>query len=237
MFSYGGESFRTKTELRKRIEKAIHYKERVVGREFFDAVLADLFADRHYRWKGHTPTKFAYLRNEEGDGRNWSDSLAAFIPGHGWHRFSKANLLADEVNIDTKFPKLCRERFTRVWRPKLFREGPCSVPGCPLAATDVDHVSPQHKEIVVACLRLVTDADRATWWEIIMSGDGTTHFTLPEGHPVTIEYDRLTVEGTYQMLCEHHHAKITGKRASRNLAPKKAEVFADEEVDIEALFG
>ena len=235
MLTFGGQTFKNKTELRAYISKAINYKGRVIGKPFTDEVLADLFYQQHHRWRGHRPEYFVYIQNEEGDGRTWGDSLAAYLPGEGDCRFKSSGLLCSRVDIETKFPGYCRERFTRVWRDRLFlRAGTCNHPDCTARATDVDHIKPQHIEIVNACWVLLSDQDKQAWWKKITEGDGE-HFQLPEGHPVTQEYDRLTEAGSYQVLCGYHHAKISGLRSRKDsdVVPVE-ETFSDPGLD--ALF-
>lgn len=234
MLTYAGHTFKNKTALHEHLCKAIGYKTRVLGREFFDEVLAAVFTERSYRFRGLRPTAFAYVPNEPGGDRPYGDSLAANVPGFGWCRFSTGTLLRDgAISFDSKFASYCRERFVKVWRPRLFAPGPCVVPGCGEPGTDVDHIAPQHREIVTACLPLVTDDLRDAWTVWVEEKHTGRHFVLPEGHPATVEYDRLTQSGSYQRLCGPHHDKITGHRA-RKSAPKtkkKVEVIVDPNID------
>lgn len=235
MLTFGGQTFKNKTALKAHISKAINYKGRVIGRPFYDAVLADLFTRCHPRLQGHHPEYFLYVLNEVGDGRTSKDSLAAHIPGKGIRRFSTHTLLNPSKTLKDRFPVCCREHFARVWRQRLFMPGRCAHPGCLAEATDVDHIAPQHKEIVDTCWRLVTESDKKVWWKQLMEGDGYVHFQIPTGHPAMVEYDRLTETGTYQMLCRHHHARLSGKRSRKDpdVVPVD-ETFSDPGID--ALF-
>jgi hypothetical protein len=203
--------------VKKHIQKALDYENRAVGHEFFDDVLADVVVERHYRWRsrGVRPTSFQLMPNEEGDNRTWGSSLAGFFGEWGWCRFSyKKALRRKQPTLESEFPRLCRERWSSRWRGAIMGGGKtCEHGSCQLLATDVDHVDPQHKDIVAAAWALVPEGDRRTWWQLLVEEKpGADHFVLPEGHPATVEYDRLTALGTYLCLCAGHHRLTTSER-------------------------
>lgn len=214
-YSYGGIEFNTKKALKTHIQKAIDYNHRVVGRQFFDDVLADLFMDRHGTYWGNRPTAFAYIPNPPGGGRTYPDSLAAMLNGIGWCRFSYMTLV-DGKSFYKKFNTFFRERFARTIRPKIFVHGAkCAIPGCEAAGCDLDHITPQHRDIVSVCIPLISPKLISEWedWEARKGGDEDQHFVLPDDDPSTIEYDRLSGAATYQQLCERHHEQVTSERA------------------------
>jgi hypothetical protein len=216
-YTYGGRTFSTLGALKKYIQGVLDYDNRVVGREFFDDVLADVVVERHYRWhlRGVRPTSFKFMRNSGDDNRQWGDSLAGFFAEWGWCRFSyKKALKKQQPTLESEFPRLCRERWSARWRDSIMAGGQlCEHEGCNLLATDVDHVSPQHREIVAAAWAHVVPADREAWWRALVGRTPSEpHFVLPEGHPATAEYDKLTAEGTYQRLCKEHHRLATSER-------------------------
>jgi len=213
-YCYAGRIFFTKAALLAHFRVAIDHEVRGNSRPFFDAVLADCFADRHPSFRGLRPTEFAYVPRAAGDHRPFTHALAALVPRHGWQRFSARGLLDTAVTFEAAFPKLCRERFTVVWRSRLFRPGPCAYPNCAHPAVDLDHVCPQHKEIVLACLPLVDASLREAWAKHRVDAKRRLPFQLPARHPASVEYDRLTQNATYQALCKQHHRKTTGTRAT-----------------------
>lgn len=215
-YLYGGQSFRSLKAIESHIKTAIDYYNRVLGREFFDEVLADVVSDRHYIWRhrGVRPTSFRFQENEDGDGRGWDDSLSGnFGPEFGWHRFSyRKALRGADPDMESEFKRLCRERWMYTWRARLFSHGPCAFPGCLSAAVDVDHINPQQKEIVSTCWQMMSEQDKQEWWACLVGGKMKYHFGMPEGHPVTEKYDQLTSTGTYQLLCKEHHKEETSSR-------------------------
>ena len=229
-YRYGGIDYPTLGAIKTHIQGVIGYKNRVVEREFFDDVLADVVLDRHYRWihKKIRPTSFKFMVSTQGDGRTWSDSLAGFFPGYGWQRFSyRTALRAKPVTLESEFSRLCRERWARLWRARLWRaqfiryDTMCAIGTCNLRAVDIDHIHPQHREIVRQCWALVDSTTATQWWERILD-PGDEHFTLPDGHPVTMLYDNLTRCGTYQVVCRLHHRKITAARKAARKAVREA---------------
>lgn len=214
-YLYGGVNFLTLGAVKTHIQGVIDYKHRVVDREFFDDVLADIVVGRHYRWrhKKVRPTSFKFMASTQGDGRTWSDSLAGFFPGYGWRRFSYQTALRTKpVTLESEFSRLCRERWARLWRAQFIRyDTKCAIATCDLQAVDVDHIHPQHREIVRQCWALVDSTTATKWWGLILD-PGDEHFTLPDGHPVAVLYDSLTASGTYQAVCKLHHRKVTAAR-------------------------
>ena len=217
-YTYGGRSFPSLKALEAYLKPVINFKNRIHGVPFFDDVLADVVVDRHYRWRlrGVRPVSFRFIPNTTGDGRTWNDSLTGDFPGWGWQRFSYRKCLrTKDPTMEDEFERMCRDRWTSRWRtPLLKRIGPlCAFPDCGGLATDIDHVSMQHREIVSKCWLMLQEAEREAWWNTILyeEHDGQ-HFVLPEGHPVTEEYDRLTQAGTYQALCKVHHYAVTSSR-------------------------
>jgi len=158
-YHYGGQTFQNLGEIKDHVKRFLDYYNRVVSREKFDAVLADVVVDRHYIWrrKGIRPTSFMFMPNETGDGRLWPDSLAGYFGSeYGWQRFSYHKALrSKDPTMEQEFTRLCRERWGRVWRPQIFKRRVCEVPGCCEQATEVDHEAPKHKEIVEACWALL----------------------------------------------------------------------------------
>lgn len=206
-YVYAGESFASLHLLQQRISVAIDYKHRVVEREFFDPVLAAAVHERHHRLSLlPPPTSFKYMRNTKQNGRAWGDSLSALVPGKGWMRFSTKQVYRNAPwSFEREFTRICRDRWRRVHRPQLFKSMLCVVWGCEAAAVDVDHVDPTHMKIVIA-VRALLDAKEAVEWATEVKYQGTgRHFTLPEGHKVTMAYDTMTRGGVYQMLCKEHH--------------------------------
>lgn len=217
-YVYGGRSFPSLRAIEQYLKPVIGFKQRILDARFFDDVLADVVVDRHYRWRqrGVRPVSFSFLENAAGDGRTWSDSLAGDFPGWGWQRFSYRKCLhTKDPTMEQEFERMCRERWSSRWRtPLLLRlGGRCAFPACEEAATDVDHVSMQHSEIVSRCWSILPEHEREAWWNALVHEDCTEHhFVLIEGHPVTEEYDRLTRAGTYQPLCKLHHYRTTSSR-------------------------
>lgn len=217
-YVYGGRSFSSLKELGEYLKRVINFGHRVVGARFFDDVLADVVVDRHYRWRhrGVRPTSFCFIENDVDDGRTWCDSLAGEFPGWGWQRFSYRKCLhTRDPTMEQEFTRMCRERWVCTWRPHL-RERlghQCAFPGCRGRATDVDHVSPQHDEIVARCWAILPAHEREAWWHVLLYEDcSERHLVLMDGHPVTEEYDRVTRAGTYQALCKDHHYATTSSR-------------------------
>lgn len=205
--------------IKRHIQDVIDYDNRVIGREFFDAVLADMILDRHYVWRhrGIRPTTFAFIANKPGDGRAWKDSLAAhFGPIWGWQRISyRRALRKTELTLEIDFTRLCRERWQTVWRPQVFHAGTCDHAGCALPAEDVDHVVPAHAEIVRACWPKVSVAERVSWWAAICHKTQPGHFVLPEGCEAVLHYDAMTAGGMFSSLCKEHHWTVTFRRAGQ----------------------
>ena len=214
---YGGKKFRTLTALKKHIKEVVDFANRPPEQEFVSDVLSDVVLDRHYRWshRGVRPTSFKFIMNSPDDGRIWPYSLAGFFPGWGWCRFSYNKCCrAKKPTMETEFNRLCRERFRGHWREQIMgHRWKCEK--CPRRATDVDHVNPQHAEIVKACWDLLDEETTNTWWEIMIGEPTIDHFTLPEGHPVTELYDQATRDGEYQILCKKHHKEATKQRKKR----------------------
>jgi len=215
-FHYGGRTFRSLAEIKRHVQAAIDYNNRVIDREFFDPVLADLVVDRHYRWMhfGIRPTIFKFMANRVDDSRLWGDSLAGYFPGRGWNRFSYQKALRTQpVTLESEFKRLCRERWKLLWQPRyIFPCMKCSVPGCDWFAEDVDHIQPQHEDIVKACWALVDEATATGWWRLLMEQPEDSHFILPNDHPVSRLYDDMTRNGTFQAVCKEHHREAAKTR-------------------------
>ena len=199
-----GRVFPTRKALIEHIQKVLDYKNRRAGESFYDEVLAHLVHDRHYRLQGNMPEAFAFIPNQPGDGRASRTSLAAWMGGE-WRRFSYRRCFSDDPFAD-KFSQACRERFTSRWRSE-FLEPLCS---CGAATTDVDHVRPQHRDVVAQCVAALTPADREAMWLRML--DGSQHFRLLEGEFVAVLYDALTRFGTFQSLCKACHHEATSRR-------------------------
>jgi hypothetical protein len=213
-YEYGGQVFTTKGKLAAHIRQAIDYSHRVIGRRFHDDVLSDLFCQHSARFPGVRPEAFAFVYNAPESGRMTGDSLAAEIPGVGFQRFSYKTLLRmREPVLSERLPKLCRERWSQVWRPQLWRGGLCDEPGCSSPARDLDHAGIQHREIVAQCLELIDDALEQQWLDFkSCQGPDQIHYRLPEGHPLTVRYDELTAAGSYLHLCKQCHRGQTSLR-------------------------
>lgn len=219
-FTYGGHVFRTLEDLRQHLSRVVAYDARLPDAPFYDEILADVVMDRHYIWsqQSERPTAFCFLSNAAGDGRGWATSLAGhFGERLGWQRFSYQKCCeAKEYTMEDEFIRLCRERWSSTWRP-LFTRSTCEYPGCGDLAEDVDHVHPQHREIVEACWTLLSAQDREAWWRKAIDRSTGEHFALPYDHPVTRTYDEMSKHATYQNICKAHHRAET--RARRRIIP------------------
>ena len=216
-YHYGGIDFLTLGAIKTHIQGVIDYKNRVIEREFFDDVLADVVVDRHYRWshKKIRPTSFKFMASTQGDGRTWSDSLAGFFPGYGWRRFSYRKALRKKpVTLETEFPRLLRERWVRKFRDHHIH-GAMRCALCIAPPTDVDHIEPQHSQLVTLVWALVDSETEKKWWNQICQQSGENHFVLPDDHSAIQKYDQWSQEGKYQALCKACHRKVTTKRKAK----------------------
>jgi len=204
-YIYGGEEFSSLAALRRRIQQEIGYKTRVIGREFQAPVLADVIQDRHPRLMlMGIPEAFRFQTNEEGEGRHWSDSLAALYDGR-WHRFSYNTALRREpLGFDGELRMRFQDRWAVVHRPRLRGGALCE---CGELASDTHHVEPSHSDIISACTAAVGNEDRDEWWKAMCEERGGKRFSIPEGHHVTKMYDEMTRSARYEHLCKTCHRR------------------------------
>jgi hypothetical protein len=206
-YTLAGRTFKGREALRGHLRRAVAYG-RPVNEEFWDDVLSAVI-QQHPRYRGFgVPTSFAFRDNGSDPIRKWKTSLSALYAKSGWRRVSYNRAIEayhGQLTFDRVFEQMCRERWQRLWRDRLFLRTRCQGDGCRRWATDVDHCTRKHKDIVLESIALITEEERTRFMEWYFSPERRSHARISDGHASMVRYDALTEDTGYQMLCKRCH--------------------------------
>ena len=219
-------SFKTKTELITEINKIIDYKRRskkrkAENRMFKSDFLLDVMSKHHTRLSNHhekLTNQFGFLKFYGAK----KMKLAIQLKDTTWVSFSKDDILVD-LTVEYLFRKKsldwwgeCKSLIHKEMLPTNF--GPTH--SCWICHTedwlDVDHISPQHKEIRDQCLKELKKSPQ-TCQELI-----DDHKKLHDRQSdsilkhIAIMYADLTSQTEFQMICRPCHKKVTKARRTRS---------------------
>jgi len=226
----GGEFFRNRTALKKRLQTLVGFADRTSGvrpRFFTSEFLGQALVDRHFRFTGldYVPVCFGFVSNDlvfhfhnTALSNLYSTkpgfSLSVDLRDIGWVPFSYRDIVAPKTEFDQSlFTKVCRDRWMTHWRDK--KCGNMCVDCHALDNLEVDHIEPTHAEVRNACWELLNSSFpdlKEIWWKHKKAVSQTRNNYWPPDHPVTQLYDYLTEGGEYQTVCKDCHRQHTKNR-------------------------
>lgn len=196
----------TKTQLRDGIRARL--KERKLEEVFDDDVISDLIAEKHYYCSVHSlrPSRFR-MSYRPGGGY---DFYGEFVP-YGWHKVSWSQCLEprDQNDWIESALRLASSRFLSARKVAFPTCERCGM----LASTEVDHVSPEFREIAREAIQQMTEAefDAAfrgfNWWS-------HEPFFLPTDNSALVYTLQAHQHAKLQAVCKDCHLKNAAERKS-----------------------
>lgn len=202
-------AFKTKAEATKAIQAIIN--ERPFFEPFESELISDLIAEKHYfcSINGFRPTRFRKIPSYGAYSFEGDFSHLEVLPPIGWHPVSWTGCL--------KPPKSNWDRIVRAMRDRIkptkltYRDFHPICEDCGLRASEeAHHKDPSFQEIAEAVRVTVSDREildclgNWNWFE-------KSDFSLPEGHPITLEFDRIHRGARLEALCRPCHNKTKKK--------------------------
>jgi len=221
---YDGERFVTERQLKNRLSSIVAYKDRMAERkpyEFESLLLGEALIDRHHAFKAVTvaPTRFGFVKNLDPDlhhhGRGKGRTMSVYFKSQ-WCIFSYHHIVSPLQGYTKKLFELkCRDRWQGRWQKEKKSSHMCVRCRNRLAA-DVDHIFPSHAQIRDVCWTALNDHFpdlKHQWWASHQDPLAGKARRWNDTHPLTVLYDQLTQQGSYQSLCKYCHRIETRNRA------------------------
>ena len=225
---FDGRMFSSKKEFEDFIsKKVLHYEHRVVrktiGSIFESALLGEALFKHHPRFISESYSKsFGFIPLEQlgRQSNTHTHKLCVKVNGE-WLPLSYRDILTTKHKWTDILRLKLKERWTTK-RKEIFnsltdRLIPICTSCCDSIATDVDHVSHQHKEIIQVCIDYAEQLEDFDPSDLVREYNKvrTRNYDVLLGKVYT-KYDEITAQGTYQVLCKSCHSVITTRRRNDN---------------------
>ena len=220
---FDGRYFSSKIAFDKFVSrKIIHHDHRVkhgtIPKEFKSKLLAEALFRHHPRFKGESYSEqFGFILNKrlEKNSKRIFYKLCVNIKGV-WCPFSYKGILAKNTWKDVVSMQL-KARWNLVREPiyrKLSKKNDKKCDECKDAiGVDVDHISPQHSEIIQECIDYAESLESFDPDELMEEYCKKSWRNYEELlKDIYEKYDKITMQGKYQLLCKDCHPLITTRR-------------------------